>query len=743
MSAAGAGQSAITLAAAIERYFQVSLYLLVLTGFGTLAGTGTLDAPTVVLVGSALLVRGYLLSKRSDYQMPTRWTNYLTLGYFVFFLADYTLLSRSFLTATVHLVLFGMVVRLFSVHKERDNYMLAVLAFLMVLAAAVLTVDSVFLFTFAGFMLTAVVTFVLMEMRRSSQTASIPAREPSDRMTYRRMGFFLAGISPVLVALILAGGSAIFFLLPRMSAGYLGSFAGGNDMTTGFSDRVQLGRIGQIQQSTAVVMHVQIDGDTRGSYDLKWRGVALSRFDGKIWSNPTEQFPLPRAADGRFVLWNASAASPVGGPPNIPGRAEAGSARLASPKATRPIHYRVLMEPIGTNLFFLASRPRFLKGVYRILATDRAGAVYNLDANHPVGLYEADSDLAEPSARELASASVPVAPEMREYLQVPTLDERIPELARQITASASNPFDRAAALERYLMSRFGYTLELPRVSPQDPIADFLFVRKRGHCEYFASSMAIMLRTLGIPSRVVNGFRTTEFNDLTGNYVIRASSAHSWVEAYFPNYGWISFDPTPGTALGGATGWARLGLYVDAMASFWREWIVDYDASHQKTLGEDALRGSRSVIDGMRDWAQGHYAAMLERARHTQQKFLNAPRRWGTSGVLLCLLVLAIANIRTLLRWLRERKLASHPEEAPSLAAALWYQRMLRWLDRKGCKKSAMQTPKEFLTGIEDPVMRRRVEDFTRAYEAARFGESSEEARRLPELYEELITTERK
>ena len=95
------------------------------------------------------------------------------------------------------------------------------------------------------------------------------------------------------------------------------------------------------------------------------------------------------------------------------------------------------------------------------------------------------------------------------------------------------------------MTRFGYTLELPRDSPQDPIADFLFVRKRGHCEYFASSMAIMLRTLGIPSRVVNGFRTTEFNDLTGNYVIRASSAHSWVEAYFPNYGWISFDPTPG------------------------------------------------------------------------------------------------------------------------------------------------------------------------------------------------------
>ncbi len=295
MPSTSAGQSVITLAVAIERYFQVSLYLLVLTGFGTLASTGTLDAPTVVLVGSALLIRGYLLSKRSDFQLPTRVTNYLTLAYGAFYLADYSLFSHSFLTATVHLVLFGMVVRLFSVHKERDYAMLAILAFLMVLAAAVLTVDSVFLFAFAGFMLMAVVTFVLMEMRRSSQTASIPAREPSDRLTYRRMAFFLAGTSPVLVVLILAGASAIFFLLPRMSVGYLGSFAVGNDMTTGFSDRVQLGRIGQIQQSNAVVMHVQIDGDTHGAYDLKWRGVALSRFDGKVWSGPTEQSPTAPA----------------------------------------------------------------------------------------------------------------------------------------------------------------------------------------------------------------------------------------------------------------------------------------------------------------------------------------------------------------------------------------------------------------------------------------------------------------
>ncbi len=113
------------------------------------------------------------------------------------------------------------------------------------------------------------------------------------------------------------------------------------------------------------------------------------------------------------------------------------------------------------------------------------------------------------------------------------------------------------------------------------------------------------------------------------------------------------------------------------------------------------------------------------------------------GLLLVALLLLAANARRWLRWLRELRLKAHPEEAPSLAAALWYQRMIRWLARRGWRKTAVQTPSEFLTRIEDPAVRARVEQFTRAYEAARFGESSEEARRLPELYEEITTADRR
>lgn len=719
---------AITLPEAIERYFQVSLYLLVLTGFGTLASTGTLDAPTVLLVGMALLVRGFFLARRIDAKISTRWTNYLTVGYVAFYLLDYTLLSGTFLTATVHLVLFGMLVRLFSAQKERDHYMLAVLSFLMVLAAAVLTVDSVFLIAFAGFMLMAVATFVLMEMRRSSNTATIPAREPGDPLTYRKMAFFLGGASPVLVALILAGGFGIFFILPRMSVGYLSSYAAGNDMTTGFSDQVQLGRIGQIQQSNALVMHVQIDGDTRGAYDLKWRGVALHLFDGRTWSNLREespQTPLYRQHDGRYAL----------------GRKSEETRSLMA----RPIHYRVLMEPIGTNIFFLAARARFLSGVYRVVSVDDVESVYDLDPARPISLYEADSDLAVPGLEQLRAAATTYSPEIQlKYLQSPRrLDPRISQLARQITASARNNYDRAALLERYLMTSFGYTLQLPRATPQDPLADFLFVRKRGHCEYFASSMAIMLRTLGIPSRLVNGFRTTEFNDLTSNYVVRASSAHSWVEAYFPGYGWISFDPTPGAPRMGATGWSRMLLYVDAMASFWREWVVNYDVNHQRALGEDALQGSRLLVERARHWVQVRYAALVNKARHAQQTVAESPKRWTALFIAIALLLVLATNFRVLLRWIRERRLQSHPEEEPQAAAALWYRRMVRQLARKGWKKTAAQTPEEFLARIEDGEIRLRVEQFTRSYEAARFGESAEEARRLPELYEELTSIGRR
>ena len=723
MTEASIKPGGIIMAKTIERYFDVALYLLVLSGFGALASTGGLDLPAVILVGLALALRGVQLLTRREFAIPERWTTLLTLIYVVIYLADYFFLSRSFLTATVHLVLFAMVVRLFSLQRTRDHYMLAVLSFLMVLAAAVLTVGSVFLLSFAGFLLVAVVTFVLMEMQHSVSSEQTHAQDPRVASPARPMAYGLLAIAPALMLMILAGSFLIFFVLPRISSRYLSAYAPTSDVSTGFTDRVQLGRIGQIQQSSAVVMHIEIQNDLQGAYDLKWRGMALSAFDGREWTNSFDQTQLRPAGDGSYRL------------------APLVDLRGASVAASRSIRYRVLMEPIGTNVFFLAERPQSLTGNFRQVSMDAGGAVYDLDADHPINQYEAESQLPEIDNDGLRVAANTVPAGMDRYLKLPPLDVRISKLAEEITGQAASNYDKAVALEQYLSTHFGYTLELPRSLPQDPLANFLFERKHGHCEYFASSMAVMLRSLRIPSRIVTGFRGGEYNDLTGQYVVRASDAHSWVEAYFPGSGWISFDPTPAGSLPARTGWSRMQLYVDAAASFWREWVINYDVSHQRTLGKNTAASSRQFFDEALRWIGRQHRAMLRAARRARDHFTNFPVRWLSGLIAFAAVQIALLNLRHLVRGLRNRSLRAHPERAPRESAALWYDRMVSRMARLGWRKSLSQTPLDFVAAIQEAALQKKVARFTRAYESARFGKSVGDAQSLPELFQDITATE--
>ena len=731
MSIAANNSGVIPVQKAIDHYFQIALYLLVLTGFGTLAGTGGLDLASIVMVATALVARGYLLAKRRSFIISERWTTPLSILYFIFFAFDYFAVSRSFLPATIHLALFGVVVRMFSLRRERDHITLAILAFLMVLASAVLTVDSTFLFCFAAFMLTAVATFVLMEMRRSGLAANIQARHSSDPHEHRHLAFALVRFTPALMLMILVCAAALFFVMPRMSAGYLGGYSYGTDFSSGFSDHVQLGQIGQIQQSNSVVMHIQIDGDKAGLYDLHWRGVSLADFDGHTWSNHNDAVPLWRRPDTTFSLPSNDRAPR--------------SYATASLEREKLVHYKVLMEPIGTNVFFLAPWAFSLRGDYRLITGDSGGAVYDYDFQHAISRYEATSDIATPTAPELRAAGRNYPPKIAAiYLHLPEagIDPRIPQLASQITRSAKTDYDRAIVVENYLRTRYGYTLQLPQTEVKDPIANFLFERKQGHCEYFASSMAVMLRALGIPSRVVNGFRSDEFNDITGSYVVRAKDAHSWVEAFFPGYGWQTFDPTPASGTGTLHGWNRFALYLDAAASFWRDWVITYDSSNQYVLTRGAINTSRGVWEGARIWARAQYASMLSWAQRKQQRVENSPRRWMLVGIGTVLALLLLANLRRLVRRLHEAWLGAHPERSPEQAAALWYVRMTRLLRRGGVEKSEAETPQEFACKIGNERLRAPVAQFTRAYESARFGNCLEDAQRLPELFEEVQTATR-
>ena len=137
------------------------------------------------------------------------------------------------------------------------------------------------------------------------------------------------------------------------------------------------------------------------------------------------------------------------------------------------------------------------------------------------------------------------------------------------------------------------------------------------------------------------------------------------------------------------------------------------------------------------WARLRYARLLNWARKRQRGVEHAPGRWLGGSAAVALLLLGLANAARIARMIRTRRLEAHPERSPDQAAAMWYERMARYLARRGVRKSATQTAQEFVRVIADEGLRAQVERFTEAYESARFGNSADDALRLPELYEEL------
>ncbi|HUQ42415.1 MAG TPA: transglutaminaseTgpA domain-containing protein [Candidatus Limnocylindrales bacterium] len=134
----------------------------------------------------------------------------------------------------------------------------------------------------------------------------------------------------------------------------------------------------------------------------------------------------------------------------------------------------------------------------------------------------------------------------QKYLQLPsTLPQRVRELARKVAGNQTDPYDIAETIESYLRVTYHYAPQVKAPPPgRDPVDYFLFDLKEDFCEYFASAMAVMMRDLGVPARVVEGYTTGSLDPNTGKYVVKELDAHAWVEVYFPTYGWVEFEPTP-------------------------------------------------------------------------------------------------------------------------------------------------------------------------------------------------------
>jgi transglutaminase-like putative cysteine protease len=160
--------------------------------------------------------------------------------------------------------------------------------------------------------------------------------------------------------------------------------------------------------------------------------------------------------------------------------------------------------------------------------------------------YSARSRLPDASADELRAAGTGYPEAIRRtYLQLPdSVPRRVRALALEITAAWPTPYDQATAIETYLRENYPYTLDVPAPPPGEDVADvFLFEWKKGFCDHYATAMAILARSAGIPARLVTGFSSGEYNPVEGRFVVRMVNAHAWVEIYFPGYGWVEFEPT--------------------------------------------------------------------------------------------------------------------------------------------------------------------------------------------------------
>jgi transglutaminase-like putative cysteine protease len=700
MSRAGAGA-----VVPVERFFELSLVGLLASGLLAVTSSGYLDAPALGWVAAGLLLRTLRVSLLPRLRCSGRWLAALAAAGVVFFPLDYALLSRAWLPASLHLAFFWAGLGVAAARPGRNQAGLAVLALAALLAASLVSTNLYFFAALAAFLLFGVAAFASAEVcrsaRKSRQVVAVGVRGLDWRLAVLS-GFLALGI------LVLTGG--MFFVLPRTAQVAFRRLAPERFRVPGFSHELALGQISRLRRAEALVMRVRFYG--RGpAAGLKWRGDALAQFDGRRWFNPPGAGQALPASEGLVRL--------------------AENRQLWRPG--RRITYEVRLGAIASDTLFLAGIPEFvhLRGP-TVIRTSGDG--YRLASGTSEGLRYGVYSFMEPGqGPELGPAAAEPAP-ARSYLSLPRLDPRIAALARQITAGQDSGEGRARALEEYLRRHHGYTVRPVSDRAAEPLADFLLRRRQGHCEYFASAMAVLLRLVGVPARVVTGFQSGVFNPVSGWQVIRASDAHSWVEAWMGGRGWVTFDPTPPLPAPVAPAlWMRLGWYVDAAETFWDEWVLRYDLDRQLVLASKMESSGRDLSTQWRDRVHA-------RAAELKDSLVAWGRRYGL--VVLAAAALAGAayagapRIRAHSRARRRLRQAERGAAQPS-DATLLYTRLLSLLARRGYEKPAWLTPAEFARRLPASPTGRLVEDFTRAYNELRFGGRRAAALRMAALLEEI------
>ena len=444
------------------------------------------------------------------------------------------------------LLLCAEALRSLEAHNDARLYWLT---FALLFASTAYRPGVLFALAFVSYVVLATLALVVGHLRRKAERHGVRERLVGPR--------FLAGMAGLSGVTLMMSG-VVFIAFPRFSSRWA---ARGEVLATsiaGFADQVSIGEHGsRIYPNPAIVLRVEFpDGTPEDLSSLHWRGRSYDRFDGVRWSRS------------------------MGLPPSI------GPARWYQAWGTGRVRQEIYGAPLDVDVLFAlhpllearSDNPR-IQPLF-----DNAGDHIYWGSGAPS--YEALSVADHPTPETLQEAGSGFSPARRYYTQLPRLPERVSNLADSLTQGLDNNYDRVTAINDFFHTEFHYSLELPRSAREATLEYFLFERGEGHCEYFSTAMVVLLRNLGIHAREVNGFLGGQWNGFGQYLAVTQNEAHSWVEVWFPGYGWVQFDPTPGSAGTSAavTSWLWPGRFLfDGLQHRWNKWVLDYNLESQSGL----------------------------------------------------------------------------------------------------------------------------------------------------------------
>jgi len=499
----------------------------------------------------------------SERWLSHRALNLLGLAYLPVLVVDVAVSGRiQFLRPILHLILFGLAAKLWSLDREKDKWQVWIGIFFLFLASmSTSTHPSVVLYlvAFAALAVVLLLRFVHLHVLSSFAPRGAPATLPIARLVVAMLAATVAVAAP------------LFALLPRVRTPLVtgpGGFGGGQPAIpqAGFSDEMSLDLIGRIRGNPAIALRLRFEGRAPDPEAMRLKASAYDVWEGRSWRQV-------RRGDRALDRERGSDAVRLGAAPPV-ARAE------------------VVLEPLRSRSVVLPMEAVEVELPGRRLTLDEAGTVSL--GSYPAGPVEYRLQLGR-TPRSLAAPPDAAAADGGP-LDASGVSERLAQLAAS-WAGSGTARQRATRLEERLHRDFAYTTVFVGRGGDAPIETFLFDTRRGHCEYFASAMVLLLRAQGIPARLVTGFYGAEWSAWEGAWVVRQSNAHAWVEAWLGDEGWTVFDPTPPEGLPAAQPqdlrlWARQAW--EAVLFRWDRWVISYDFDDQVGM----LGGLRTAWDAL-------------------------------------------------------------------------------------------------------------------------------------------------